>query len=203
MIGILSYGLGNVSAFVNIYKKLGIECKLVEELDDLINIDKLILPGVGAFDYAMKSFNDSGLRREVDRLVLVKKVPILGVCVGLQIMANSSEEGILGGLGWIDATVVKFDSESLPKGDPLPHMGWTNLKVLVDDPILKGLDDSRFYYLHSYFVVPKNKKEAIGSAIYGEEFCCVIRNDNIYGMQCHPEKSHSFGIRFLKNFAEI
>ena len=203
MIGILSYGLGNVSAFANIYKKLGFECRLVEKLEDLIDIDKLILPGVGAFDYAMKCFNDSGLRREVERLVLVKKVPILGVCVGLQMMANSSDEGALSGLGWIDATVVKFDLESLPEGNPLPHMGWNNLQVLNEDLLLEGLDDSKFYYLHSYYILPKNKEEVIGSALYGKKFCCVVRKDNICGMQCHPEKSHSNGIRFLKNFAEI
>ena len=132
MIGILNYGLGNVSAFVNIYKKLGVACKLVEKAGDLIDIDKLILPGVGAFDYAIQCFNDSGLREEVDRLVLIEKVPILGVCVGLQMMAESSDEGVLCGLGWIDATVVKFDSESLPSGSPLPHMGWNNLDVVKE-----------------------------------------------------------------------
>jgi glutamine amidotransferase len=203
MIGILNYGLGNVSAFVNIYKKLGVACKLVEKQGDLIDIDKLILPGVGAFDYAIQCFNDSGLREEVDRLVLIEKVPILGVCVGLQMMAESSDEGVLCGLGWIDATVVKFDSESLPVGSPLPHMGWNNLDVVKEDPLFAGLNDSKFYYLHSFYIVPKNQEEVIGSARYGEKFCCVVRNDNIYGMQCHPEKSHSFGVRFLKNFAEI
>jgi len=203
MIGILNYGLGNVSAFVNIYKKLGVACKLVEKQGDLIDIDKLILPGVGAFDYAIQCFNDSGLREEVDRLVLIEKVPILGVCVGLQMMAESSAEGVLCGLGWIDATVVKFDSESLPVGGPLPHMGWNNLDVVKEDPLLAGLNDSKFYYLHSFYIVPKNQEEVIGSARYGEKFCCVVRSDNIYGMQCHPEKSHSFGVRFLKNFAEI
>jgi glutamine amidotransferase len=203
MIGILNYGLGNVSAFVNIYKKLGVACKLVEKQVDLIDIDKLILPGVGAFDYAIKCFNDSGLREEVDRLVLIEKVPILGVCVGLQMMADSSDEGVLCGLGWIDAIVVKFDSESLPAGNPLPHMGWNSLDVVKEDSLLAGLNDSKFYYLHSFYVVPKNHEEIIGSARYGEKFCCVVRSDNIYGMQCHPEKSHSFGVRFLKNFAEI
>jgi len=203
MIGILNYGLGNVSAFVNIYKKLGVATKLVEKQGDLIDIDKLILPGVGAFDYAIQCFNESGLREEVDRLVLIEKVPILGVCVGLQMMAKSSDEGILSGLGWIDATVVKFDYESLPEGSPLPHMGWNDLEVVREDPLFTGLSDAKFYFLHSFYVVPKNKEEVIGSAHYGEEFCCVIRKDNIYGMQCHPEKSHSFGVQFLKNFAKV
>ena len=108
--------------------------------------------------------------------------------------------GVLCGLGWIDATVVKFDSESLPLGSPLPHMGWNNLDVVKEDPLFAGLNDSKFYYLHSFYIVPKNQEEVIGSARYGEKFCCVVRNDNIYGMQCHPEKSHSFGVRFLKKF---
>jgi imidazole glycerol-phosphate synthase subunit HisH len=203
MIGILNYGLGNVSAFVNIYNKMGVAAKLVEVQSDLIGVNKLILPGVGAFDYAMRCFNDSGLREEVDRLVLIEKVPILGVCVGLQMMAEFSDEGVLCGLGWIDATVVKFDSKSLPVGSPLPHMGWNNLQVVKEDPIFAGLDDSKFYYLHSFYIVPKNQEQVIGSSRYGEKFCCVLRSDNIYGMQSHPEKSHSFGVRFLKNFAEM
>ena len=203
MIGVLNYGLGNVSAFVNIFKKLGVGCKLITNRSDLSGIDRLILPGVGAFDYAIQCFSDSGLREEVDRLVLVEKVPILGVCVGLQMMASSSDEGVLCGLGWIDATVVKFDLDSLPAGSPLPHMGWNNLEVVKEDPLVAGLSDSKFYYLHSFYMVPKNQEQIIGSAFYGEKFCSVVRNENIYGMQCHPEKSHSFGVRFLKNFAEI
>ena len=203
MIGILNYGLGNVSAFSNVFNKLNVASKLVDSCADLFDVDKIILPGVGSFDYAMQCFNDSGLREEVDRLVLMEKIPVLGVCVGLQMMAKSSEEGQLDGLNWLDATVQKFDIDPLKTGYPLPHMGWNELEVLREDPILEGLHNSRFYFLHSYFLQPKKYNEVIASSDYRGKFCSVIRHENIYGMQCHPEKSHAFGLKFLNNFAEI
>lgn len=203
MIGLIDYGLGNLSAFANIYKKLSFDTKLVSCLADLNEVKKLILPGVGSFDYAMQSFNHSGLREEVSRLVLEEKIPVLGVCVGMQMMAGSSEEGIEDGLGWIDGTVIKFDSSTTSPGNPLPHMGWNDLEIVRDDALLEGLVYPKFYYLHSYYFVAKNQENVIGLASYGDKFCCVVRNGNIYGMQCHPEKSHSFGVQLLKNFAEI
>ena len=203
MIGIINYGLGNVSAFENIYKKLGVEAGFVTQSADLAKVKKLILPGVGSFDYAMKLFNQSGLREDVSRLVLKEGVPVLGVCVGMQMMASSSEEGNEEGLGWIEGSVVKFDSSTLPIGSPLPHMGWNDLEIVKDDALLDGLSISRFYFLHSYYFAAKNRDNVIGLADYGNKFCCVVRSENIYGMQCHPEKSHSFGVQLLKNFASI
>jgi imidazole glycerol-phosphate synthase subunit HisH len=203
MIGIINYGLGNVSAFGNIYKKLGVDYKYIVQKKDLEGVKKLILPGVGAFDYAMKCFNDSGLREDIDHLVIEKKIPVLGVCVGLQIMGHSSSEGVSTGLAWLNGHVIKFDQNTLPAGYPLPHMGWNSLNIQKEDPILEGLKNSKFYYLHSYYFEGKNSTDIIGTCSYGDEFCCVVKKDNIYGMQCHPEKSHSYGVKFLNNFSKL
>ena len=203
MIGIIEYGLGNVSAFVNIYKKLEVPCKIVRTNKDFDNITKLILPGVGAFDHAIDLFEKSGMRGKVEDLVLHKKIPVLGVCVGMQMMVDSSEEGRKAGLSWISGRVIKLDSKELDPGSPLPHMGWNELLINESDRILSGLNHSRFYFLHSYYVSLEDSESVIAEAVYGPKFCSVLKSNNIYGMQCHPEKSHESGIRFLKNFSEI
>jgi glutamine amidotransferase len=204
MIVIIDYGLGNIQAFVNVYKSLHILVKVAKVPTDLVGATKLILPGVGAFDHAMQSFNDSGMRSEVERLVLAEKIPVLGICVGMQMLANTSDEGHTQGLGWVSGKVTSFTSHVDSSHFPTPHMGWNDVVTVPDNALFKGLvDDARFYFLHSYFFECANIEESIATADYGLSFSCAVVHQNIYGVQFHPEKSHHFGVQLLKNFAEI
>ena len=203
MIGIIDYGVGNIKAFTNIYKNLNIPFKIVKDISEFENITKLILPGVGTFDHAMTSLENSGMREKLDELVLEKKIPVIGICVGMQMLAKSSEEGTLNGLGWIDGIVKKFDKSKI-KNAPLPHMGWNNLKIEKKNKIFDNLEENpRYYFLHSYYFECENKEDVIATATYGEKFDCMINHKNIYGIQCHPEKSHHNGMQLLKNFGEL
>lgn len=203
MIGIIDYGVGNIKAFTNIYKNLNIPFKIVKDISEFENITKLILPGVGSFDHAMTSLQNSGMREKLDELVLEKKIPVIGICVGMQMLAKSSEEGTLNGLGWIDGIVKKFDKSKI-KNAPLPHMGWNNLKIEKKNKIFDNLEENpRYYFLHSYYFECENKEDVIATATYGEKFDCMINHKNIYGIQCHPEKSHHNGMQLLKNFGEL
>lgn len=204
MITIIDYGVGNIKAFYNIFKKLSVEVKIAQKPEDLLGSSKLILPGVGHFDYAMKRFSDSGMLNIVDDMVLNKNLPILGICVGMQMLAKSSEEGKMPGLGWIDATVKKIDVDFLAQSTRLPHMGWNDVIVKNKNLLLSNLDsNSRFYFLHSYFLEPKFENDSIAYSNYGKNFTSVVNHKNIYGVQFHPEKSHHFGIQLLQNFANI
>ena len=203
MIGIIKYGLGNVTAFANIYKKLDVPHKILRNKEDFQKISKLILPGVGAFDHAMDLFTKSSMREITEEMVLNKKIPVLGVCVGMQMMSESSEEGALKGLGWIKGKVVKFKTEDLEGGSPMPHMGWNQIYSNSKDKLIEELNNEKFYFLHSYYLKPKDKNVILSTTNYGLSFCSAVKNENIYGMQCHPEKSHSSGIRLLKNFSNI
>lgn len=203
MIGIIDYGVGNIKAFCNIYEQLNLPFKIVKNLNDFSNISKLILPGVGSFDHAMTSLQNSGIREKLDELVLEKQLPVIGICVGMQMLANSSEEGVLKGLGWIDAVVKKFDKTKI-KYSPLPHMGWNTLNIEKANKIFENLEENpRYYFLHSYYFKCKNLEDVIATTNYGEEFDCMVNHKNIYGIQCHPEKSHHNGIQLLKNFGEL
>lgn len=206
MITIVDYGLGNVKAFANLYKKLNIELVYASNVDELANATKIILPGVGAFDHAMQMLNGSGMREKLDELVLEKKVPVIGICVGMQMMANSSEEGQMKGLGWIPGTVKKFkrESQTSESQNPLPHMGWNSLQITRASKLLLGLDEKKlFYFLHSYYYEPSNKEHVLATANYGYEYACIVNKDNVYGIQCHPEKSHHNGVALLKSFASL
>ena len=204
MIGILNYGLGNINAFTNIYKILDIPCKIISSKNELSGVDRMILPGVGAFDYAMKRFNESGLRNKVEKMVLNSGIPIIGICVGMQMLANSSEEGKREGLGWIPADVRLFDTSNIPHKTKLPHMGWNTIKFKSDEYLFKNLNDNpRFYFLHSYYFKSKKDNLIISETIYGYKFTSSIRLNNIYGVQFHPEKSHQNGIQLLYNFSKI
>ncbi|WP_127021666.1 imidazole glycerol phosphate synthase subunit HisH [Rheinheimera mangrovi] len=204
MIGIVDYGLGNLSAFSNIFKQLNISFKAVKTEADFQSIDKLILPGVGAFDYAMQLLNNSGMRDTLDDLVLNKKMPVLGVCVGMQIMANSSEEGSLPGLGWVDGTVKKIDVTKLNHKPTIPHMGWNQVRATKDIEIFLGIDyEQGFYFLHSYYYDAENPQDILAVSEYAGEFACAVHKENIYGFQFHPEKSLLNGVTLLKNFANL
>ena len=203
MIGIIDYGMGNIKAFSNIYKQLDIPHKIITSKEHFKDVEKIILPGVGAFDHAMSQLNRSGLFDALNDLVLNQKKPVLGVCVGMQMMANCSEEGVLNGLGWIDATVNKFNKEEL-NNKPLPHMGWNSVNQIASNPLFKDIDvNSRFYFLHSYYFNSASKEHSIALTKYGSQFTCAIGQDNIFGVQFHPEKSHHNGMQLLKNFSNL
>jgi imidazole glycerol-phosphate synthase subunit HisH len=203
LIGLIDYGLGNIQAFANIYRRLGIEAFTVNSPTELRHASKIILPGVGSFDWAMRCLQKSGLRDALDKEVLEAKKPVLGVCVGMQMMAESSEEGIVAGLGWIDARVVKFDISLLKEKTDLPHMGWNNVRPAASDTLFRGMDDPQYYFLHSYYIVPERFEQTLATSYYGVEFASAVHRDNVFGTQFHPEKSHEWGVKLLKNFAEL
>lgn len=203
MIALVDYGLGNLQAFANIYRRLGIEAWAAQTAADLRRASRIILPGVGAFDWAMTRLQGSGLRDALDEEVLGGKKPVLGICVGMQMMARSSEEGVLPGLGWIDATVVRFDTRLLQGRTHLPHMGWNDVRPLATDTLFAGVDDPRYYFLHSYYMKPVRPEDTLAESTYGLTFTSAVRSGNVYGTQFHPEKSHHWGIRLLQNFAEL
>ncbi len=205
LIGIIDYGLGNVRAFENIYLGLNIDVCVISNPSQLDpSISKLILPGVGAFDWAMNTFSSSGLRESVENSVMNMGCPILGVCVGMQMLCNSSEEGSEEGLGWVDAEVRRFRPNRASDRFDLPHMGWNDVEVATDSELFKFVDNCpKYYFLHTYYVQLASSKNSIATTTYGESFTSALRLNNIYGTQFHPEKSHHWGIQLLKGFAEI
>lgn len=204
MITIIDYGLGNIRAFVNVYNRLNIVTKIARTTKDLQGSTKLILPGVGAFDQAMTLLNTSGMRGKLEELVLLDNIPVMGICVGMQILAKSSEEGILPGLGWIDGVVRKFDASTIPYKTRLPHMGWNTMSPCSDNQLLKGFsNESRFYFLHSYYFDCNDRNDIIATSEYGIKFSSAVNHKNIFGIQFHPEKSHSNGVSLLHNFANL
>ncbi|WP_298623549.1 imidazole glycerol phosphate synthase subunit HisH [uncultured Legionella sp.] len=204
MIKIIDYGLGNISAFINVYKRLNIAVSVAQCAQDLNGTTKLILPGVGAFDHAMQRLNDSGMREIMTQLVQEQHVPVLGICVGMQILANSSDEGMMPGLGFINGTVKKMDELSSSSKFALPHMGWNDVNPVGGNLLFSGLEqDARFYFLHSYYFECEHNEHILAEVEYGKKFTCAVNQHNIYGVQFHPEKSHHYGARLLNNFAEL
>lgn len=203
MVGIIDYGVGNVNAFQNIYKKSNIKSKIVSCKNEIYKCNKLILPGVGHFNYAMNQLNNSGFKKTLDEMVIKNKIPVLGICVGMQMMARFSEEGNINGLGWLSADVKKINIKKLNHKPLLPHMGWNDLNVLANSKIISSKKQQLFYFLHSYYVDCDNENEIIATSNYGHEFAAIVNKDNIFGIQCHPEKSHEDGITFLQNFSKL
>lgn len=204
MIAIVNYGVGNVKAFSNIYESLNIPVLLASTAEDLDKATRIILPGVGAFDHAMQRLNESGMREKLEEKVNKEKLPAIGICVGMQMLANSSDEGQEAGLGWIEGKVRKFDVSKIPYHTRLPHMGWNDVTPIKQSKLFEGLEtDARFYFLHSFYFECAHAEDTMAVADYGGEFSCVVGRDNIFGVQCHPEKSHKFGIQLLKNFANL
>ena len=203
MIKIVDYGLGNVLAFHNVYKRLNVPVGIATTAADVAEASKLILPGVGAFDHAMALLDGSGMRGALDSAVLKRRVPVLGICVGMQILARGSEEGTASGLGWVPGRVRNLRSAQ-PESLPLPHMGWNDVQPATGSKLFAGLEvGAQFYFLHSFFMQCDDPSDIAAVATYGFEFCCAVNVGNVYGVQFHPEKSHHFGRQLLKNFAEL
>ena len=203
MITIVDYGLGNLGSIVNMYKRLGIEARISADLQEIRSATKLLLPGVGAFDAAMERIERGGFREVLHQKALVERVPTLGICLGMQLLTEGSEEGTRPGLGWLRARTKKF---VFSPGSPLkiPHMGWNTVEVRRQSPLTAGLpEESRFYFVHSYHVQAENRDDVITQTSYGIAFVSIIGRDNIFGAQFHPEKSHRFGMILLSNFASL
>lgn len=203
MISIIDYGCGNTNAFINAYKKLNITARVVRSVSELENADKIILPGVGSFDYVINKFNQSGLRQIVEKRVLVEKIDVLGVCAGMQILADISDEGVEEGLGWIKGKIKLFDISKINHTTKIPHMGWNTVDS-IKTPIFHGIDKkARFYFVHSYYFKNCKPSDRIATTHYAGNFTSAVKKDNIYGVQFHPEKSHQNGLKILNNFAKM
>ncbi|MEO8568575.1 MAG: imidazole glycerol phosphate synthase subunit HisH [Ginsengibacter sp.] len=204
MITIINYGSGNIRAIGNIYERLKIPFKIADCPDEVKGSQKIILPGVGAFDETISMLDESGFRAVLDQQVLVNNIPVLGICVGMQILAKSSEEGSLPGLGWIKGEVKKIDINLLTAKPKIPHLGWNSVKVARANDLFKDIDGEQgFYFLHSYYLECDNQDDIMSTTFYGRNFASSVNHKNIYGAQFHPEKSHQNGVNLLKNFANI
>jgi len=201
MITIVDYGMGNLGSIQNMFRYIGVESEIASDIRTIAEAKKIMLPGVGAFDSAMEHIHQSGLRDILDKKVLDERIPVLGVCLGMQLLTRSSEEGKLKGLGWVQADTLRFPT--MPKLK-VPHMGWNLTKKTQENPLTDGLsDDARFYFVHSYYVRMDKTEESILQTEYGVKFSSALNSGNIYGAQFHPEKSHKFGMTLLSNFARI
>jgi glutamine amidotransferase len=200
--------MGNLGSVLNMVKKAGAWATISSDPAELSKAEKLILPGVGAFDIGMRNLSEMGLIELLNDMVLKEKKPILGICLGTQLLTKSSEEGTLPGLGWIDAETVRFrmppDNNHLKIPLKIPHMGWNEIAIKGENPLLCGFDDQpRFYFVHSYYLRCQNPENVIATSIHGIEFAAAVNKENIWGTQFHPEKSHKFGLRVIKNFCEM
>lgn len=204
MLCVIDYGSGNIAAIANICERERIPFFIASNPDSLVDATHYLLPGVGAFDPTMKTLQQSGLLAALNEQVIVNGKPILGICVGMHLLADNSDEGDRAGLGWIPGRVTKIDTRTLNQKPHLPHMGWNEVQGNPDDPLLEGIDlEHGFYFLHSYFFDAANADDVVATVSYGQRLPCIVRKGHIVGAQFHPEKSHSNGIRFLKNFVGV
>ena len=203
MITIIDYNTGNLGSIKNMLKRLGIASQITNDISKIEQAEKLILPGVGHFDYGMKNLHASGVVNTLNQKVLENKTPILGICLGVQLLTESSEEGTEKGLGWIKGKTIAFDKSKLAANQKVPHMGWTDVANYQQSKLFEGIDDEpRFYFVHSFHLSLENKNDCLVTANYGYEFAAGIEHENILGTQFHPEKSHKFGMKVLENFAK-
>lgn len=203
MIAVIDYGMGNLGSIVNMLKKIGAEAIITSDAETIGRADKLILPGVGAFDHGMQSLHERGLVPLLEARVLEQRTPLLGICLGMQLLSRRSEEGSLPGLGWVEAETVRFQLNGHEPALKVPHMGWNFVQVRQPHATFEALpDDPRFYFVHSYHVVCADERTVLATTDYGHEFTSALIHDNIVGVQFHPEKSHKFGMKLLKNFVE-
>jgi glutamine amidotransferase len=203
MIVIINYGLGNLGSIANMLRKIGVGAQVSSEVSAIEKADKLILPGVGAFDRGITNLKEENLLPILNKKVLEDKTPILGICLGMQLMGKGSEEGSQPGLGWLDAEIVRFQLNRENSSLRIPHMGWNMLNIVRSHPIFMGLEqENRFYFVHSFHMICTKEENILAKSQYGYSFAAVAGYANIIGVQFHPEKSHRFGMRLLKNFAE-
>ncbi|WP_288739210.1 imidazole glycerol phosphate synthase subunit HisH [uncultured Rheinheimera sp.] len=206
MITIVDYGMGNLGSIANMFRYIGVKSQIVSDPDLIAKSTKILLPGVGAFDAAMEKIASSGLREVLDEKALKEKIPVLGICLGMQLITRSSEEGVLPGLGWINADTLAFKGR-VSSALKVPHMGWNLVKpTQQNNPLLRNFDqfpELRFYFVHSYFVHCDEQENALLHTEYGCRFDAGVVNDNIFGVQFHPEKSHRFGMTLFKNFSDL
>ena len=200
---VIDCGLGNSGSVVNMIKKIGGDAVASANSRDLEKADKLILPGVGKFDYGMKQLQELNLKEPLNKIVFVQKKPILGICLGMQLFTKKSEEGILPGLGWINAETKRFDFSDGNHQKRIPHMGWNKIKLKKPTPLITSQENDRFYFVHSYHVVCADTDDIVATTDYGYEFVSMIQHENIFGAQFHPEKSHKYGMNLLKNFLNL
>lgn len=200
MISIIDYGLGNLGSIANMLKKIGAESRIINTPDQLALASHIILPGVGAFDSGIRHLEEHNWIKPLNKRVLEDKIPTLGICLGMQLMTKSSEEGVLPGLGWVDAHTRRFDVAGA--GLRVPHMGWNIARVSKRSTLLPiDEQERRYYFVHSYFVDLKNEENQLLETPYGKAFTSGFEVENIIGVQFHPEKSHRFGMELLRNFA--
>lgn len=202
---IINYGAGNLLSVKNMLKKAGaMDVLIADNVADIKHAKKLILPGVGHFDYGMQKLKESGLIPVLEQKVVKEKTPILGICLGAQLMTQSSEEGNVRGLGWVQGKTVAFDKTLLPEGYKIPHMGWNDVFENKESPLFYAIPEQpRFYFVHSYHLKMENKQDVWLTANYGYDFCAAYQTENIYACQFHPEKSHKFGLQLMKNFIAL
>lgn len=201
MIVIIDYGMGNLGSIQNMLTKIGAKGIISSDISDIQKADKLILPGVGAFDNGMENLHKLGIIPTLNAKILDKKTPILGICLGMQLLGEKSEEGSLMGIGWIDAEIIKFKFDNQQSNFKIPHMGWNSIQIKKESPIFKDMPkDARFYFVHSYYVECKDKNDILATTNYNYEFTSIIQKENIFGVQFHPEKSLKYGIRLFQNF---
>lgn len=205
MIIILDYGMGNPASILNMIRKVGGNALISMDADMITSASAIILPGVGAFDNGITKLRASGILNLIEKKVLEEKVPFLGICLGMQLLFNSSEEGKQTGLGWIKGSVKRFDFSTVESQQRLkvPHMGWNEVMPKSYTTLYSGLEEARFYFVHSYHAVCENPSHVLATTKHGYEFICSVQNDNIFGVQFHPEKSHRFGMTLFKNFLDM
>lgn len=202
MISIVNYGVSNTGSMINMMKKIGVPAEIVSTPAEIEHAEKIILPGVGAFDHGMSALTKLGLVASLKKRIIQDKVPLLGVCLGMQLLAKGSDEGMLEGLDFIDGYCIRFQSE----GDNMirvPHMGWNEVAIREENALLDSLEGARFYFVHSYHFVCMNPANMLACSRYGIDFTAVVHKDNVWGVQFHPEKSHRFGMALLDNFARL
>ena len=206
MITIIDLGIGNIGSVVNMVKYVGGECEVSSSPSEIKRASKLIMPGVGSFDRAMNQLRESQLEEVIVEKTTIDKIPLLGICLGMQLLTNSSEEGKEKGLGLIQADTLSFKKEFSKQNikERVPHMGWNDSHVLQNNSLTENLiEPSRFYFVHSYYVRCHKKENSLMKSHYGFDFDSAIVNDNIYGVQFHPEKSHKYGKKLIANFVEL
>lgn len=209
MITIIDYQAGNIKSIQNMLRKVGVLSKIASKPEDIKDANKLILSGVGHFDHGMRNIKASGLLDVLNKKVILEKVPLLGICLGAQLLGDSSEEGVEKGLGWIPMRNVLFDKNRLGDSLKVPHMGWNSIKQNTNSyknsiSLIGELEEeTRFYFVHSFHMVPEKEENILATSYYGYEFVSAVQHHNIFGVQFHPEKSHVFGMRLLENFAKL